>query len=142
MRKVETSVRSPAGLEWTIFRNLPRIALLSLVVLVILRALLGIALTFSHRPNLSKDLGTLDYSLVGIGVTLALMLIFTAFFCATILIAKGPQYTADSYEVDDTEFPTGRRTDERGLVVDAMTTEGADAPPCTTRNAGGVSSEL
>ena len=106
MRKVETSVRSPAGLEWTIFRNLPRIALLSAVALVILRALLGFALALTYRANLAKDLGMLDYTLLGVGVALALFLIFTAFFCGIILIAKGPQYTADSYEVNDADFPS------------------------------------
>ena len=106
MKRVETSVRSPAGLEWTIFRNLPRIALLSAVALIILRVLFGFAMALTYRPNLAKDLGTLDYTFLGIGVTLALSLIFTAFFCGIILIAKGPQYTADSYKVSDADFPS------------------------------------
>jgi hypothetical protein len=105
MKRVETSVRSPAGLEWAIFRSLPRIALLSAAALAILRTLLGIALTLTYRANVEKDLGMLDYTFLGIGVTLALFLIFTAFFCGIILIAKGPQYTADSYEVNDAESP-------------------------------------
>lgn len=106
MKKVANSERSPAGLEWAIFRKIPHLAFFGCVLIAILRIAGRLAVSATDGFHAETSLRILDFVLLGLGVSMALLLTLTALGCAIVLIAKGPQYTADSYEVNDAESPS------------------------------------
>jgi len=106
MRKVANSPRAPAGLEWVIFRNLPRLVCLGAGVLAAMRLLFGVVAGADDGLDASRNSQILDFAFLGMGVSMLLLAVLVGLGCVIVLIAKGPQYTADSYEVNDADAPS------------------------------------
>ncbi len=105
MKKNPDSVRAPAGLEWRLFKNLPRLALLGFLVMgaawlgLRLWPLEGDAALIAHKTQ------TFDYALLGLAIFHLTMVFTVAFGCVIVMIMKGPHYTSDSYELQDADRP-------------------------------------
>ena len=48
---------------------------------------------------------TFEYALMGLAIFHLTMVLTVAFGCVIVMIMKGPQYTSDSYPVQDAERP-------------------------------------
>ncbi len=106
MKKNPNSIRAPAGLEWRLIRKLPKYALLGLLALTVLWAVLH-AWPFDGDPqDIERKLRTFDYTLVGAAIFYLTMVITAALGCLIVMIMKGPQYTSDSYPVQDADRPS------------------------------------
>ncbi len=106
MKKNPHSIRAPAGLEWRLIRKLPKLLLLGLLALL---ALWGIvhAWPFDGDPqSIVRKLRTIDYTLIGAAIFHLTMVVTVALGCLIVMIMKGPQYTSDSYPVQDAERPS------------------------------------
>jgi hypothetical protein len=105
MKKNPDSIRAPAGLEWRLFKKLPKLTLLGLLALL---ALWGAAHAwpFDGDPHAwVRRLRTFDFMLAGMAIFHLTMVATVAIGCLVVMIMKGPQYTADSYPVQDAERP-------------------------------------
>ena len=55
---------------------------------------------------LAAELRTIDYTLIGAAIFHVTMVVTVALGCLIVMIMKGPQYTSDSYPVQDAERPS------------------------------------
>lgn len=99
------SVRSPAGLEWAVWRKLPLITAVGTVLPLLL---LGASRWLS--PDVAegfRDPASLRFEFVLIGVVLLhwTLVLTAAIGCAIVILMKGPTYTADSYPMPDADRP-------------------------------------
>ncbi len=105
MKKNPNSIRAPAGLEWRLVRKLPGLCGIGLLLLL-LAWVLGMVLPFDGDPqDIARRLRTFNYTLIGLAIFHVTMVLTVAFGCLIVMIMKGPQYTSDSYPVQDAERP-------------------------------------
>jgi len=102
MRKHHPVHRSPSGLEWFLFRKIPLMTLLGLLVL---GALWTAGQYWPWEGDAEKQFQLFEFALIGAAIFLATMLVTLAIGCVVVLIMKGPRYSADSYPVEDAEHP-------------------------------------
>jgi len=103
LKKLPGFQRAPAGLEWAVLRRLPRITAVGTAVLL--------AAAIATHLLLGSDAASAKLA-TGIHIALAstLVLHLTAAFtvalaCLIVVIAKGPAYVADAYELIDADQP-------------------------------------
>ncbi|MCX7945573.1 MAG: hypothetical protein N2557_01170 [Hydrogenophilus sp.] len=97
-RKLPGSRKAPAGLEWKIFKRLPRWLAGGLIVCA-LPPLIGRWWYSDLGPAAEKYLNTLDIlALAALGLHLTIILTL-AFGCIIVMIMKGHAYVADGLEV-------------------------------------------
>ncbi len=109
LTKLPHSVRSPSGLEWTLWRKLPLI----LVVGTALPILLALALHLLTPQGTGTDtrwLQTMDYLVAGVVVVHWSAVLTVAIGCVVVMLMKGPGYVADPLELSDSDKP--RSTDK------------------------------
>ena len=105
MKKNPDSIRAPAGLEWRLIRKLPRLTWLGLLALLLLWGALH-AWPFDGDPHdIERRLRAFNYMLIGLAIFHITMVVTVALGCLIVMIMKGPQYTSDSYPVQDAERP-------------------------------------
>jgi hypothetical protein len=98
--------RAPAGLEWTILRRLPMITAAGTAALI--AGALAAGLLLGGDPASAK-LGTTIQIVLASTLVLHWTVAFTvALACLIVLIAKGPAYVADAYELIDSDRPANR----------------------------------
>lgn len=103
LRKLPGFRRAPVGLEWTVLRLLPVIALAG-TVLPLVGAL--VAPTFlAGDPASAKLTTTVQIVLTGVLVLHWTVVFTVALLCMIVLIAKGPAYVADAYPLIDSDRP-------------------------------------
>lgn len=95
--------RAPAGLEWSVLRRLPLIALAG-TVLPLAGALVA-ALVLGGDPASAKLIVTLRIVLVSVLVLHWTVVFTAALVCVIVLVAKGPAYVADAYPLIDSDRP-------------------------------------
>ena len=106
MKKNPDSIRAPAGLEWRLVKKLPKYALIGFLVLDVLWGMLHAWPIEGDPQDIERKLRTLDYALVGAAIFHLTMVITVALGCLIVMIMKGPQYTSDSYPVQDADRPS------------------------------------
>ena len=93
LRKDPNSIRSPAGLEWRIWKKLPLILLVGTGVPV--------------QPDGARDPAIMRFEFVMIGLVILhwTLVLTVAIGCAIVMLMKGPNYKADSYPMPDSDEP-------------------------------------
>ncbi len=105
MKKNPDSVRAPAGLEWKLMKKLPKLTVVGLLGLLALWVIAQ-AWPFDGDPEkIAHMLRTFNYVLIGLAIFHLTMVLTVALGCFIVMIMKGPQYTSDSYPVQDAERP-------------------------------------
>lgn len=103
LRKLPGSRRSPPGLEWSVLRRLPMIFVAGTVVLIV--AALASTLAPGGDAAAAKLATTVQIALAS-ALVLHWTVVFTvALACVIVVIAKGPAYVADAYELIDADRP-------------------------------------
>lgn len=105
MKKNPDSLREPPGLEWRLFKKLPRLTLLGFLLLGLAWLVLELWATRTTPDATVHKAQTLEYALIGLGIFHLTMVLTVAFGCVIVMIMKGPQYTSDSYELQDADRP-------------------------------------
>ncbi len=105
LQKIPNSIRTASGLEWRLWRKLPKIALLGTVL-----PLLGLGvLHWMSDPEASaaqaRWLQMADIIVVAVVVFHLTMVFTVAIGCVIVMVMKGPGYTADSYPVSHSDQP-------------------------------------
>jgi len=106
MIKSPNPKREPPGLEWWLFKRLPKIALLGLSLF----GLAWLAIRFwpwsGREDQVQSAAGQAEFALLG-GFIFFITMLFTVLIgCIIVLVMKGPAYTSsDSFRVEDAESP-------------------------------------
>lgn len=105
LHRLPGSRREVSGFEWTLFRKLPRIALLG----TLLPALAALAMRWLPLEGtgeaLEKQLQMADILAISV-IVMHWTAVFTlAIGCIIVILMKGHAYVADSYALDDAERP-------------------------------------
>lgn len=103
MNKLPGHRRAPAGLEWAVLRRLPKIAVVGTALPVVGTA--AAALFFGTDAAAAKLATTIQIVLASLLVLHWTAVFTVALACLIVLIAKGPAYVADAYELIDADRP-------------------------------------
>jgi hypothetical protein len=97
LRKLPGFQRSPAGLEWRLFRRLP--AILAWGTALPLLGVLALWWSSSTDPLAPEDPALMlwMYQLLGLVILHWTLVLTVAIGCGIVLLMKGPAYAADTY---------------------------------------------
>jgi len=100
LRKLPGHRRSPAGLEWALWRRLPAVLFWGTA----LPALLAAALHFGADPDASaathRNVLLAEYLLLGVVALHWTLLLTVALGCLIVMAMKGPAYVADAFPAE------------------------------------------
>ncbi len=105
MKKNPDSVRAPAGLEWRLFRKLPCLTVIGFAVLGLAWIALKLWPLEGDAVAIARKTHNFEFALIGLAIFHLTMVLTVAIGCVIVMIMKGPQYTSDSYELQDAERP-------------------------------------
>ena len=97
------------GLERVILGKLPLYSLGGTLIPVFMSLLARCFPRQTESSLLGKQIMTVDIFAIAIGITAWTAVLTVAIGCIIVIVMKGPQYTADSYHIDDSEFPAGSK---------------------------------
>ncbi len=105
LRKLPGFKRSPPGLEWAVLRRLPMVTVAGTAGLIV--AALATALFLDGADAAAAKLAATVHIALASALVLHWTVVFTlALACVIVVIAKGPAYVADAYELIDADRPT------------------------------------
>jgi len=104
LNKLPDSIRSPAGMEWTLWRKLPLIWLAGTAVPLLAAIALHV---FTNQDNDAQVrwLQTMDYVVAGVVIFHWTTVFTIAIGCIVVMLMKGPGYVADALEVSHSDKP-------------------------------------
>jgi len=104
LNKLPGFERSSPGLEWTVLRRLPMVAVAGTAGLIV--AALVTALFFEGSDAAAAKFATTVHIVLASALVLHWTVVFTVgLACVIVVIAKGPAYVADAYELIDADRP-------------------------------------
>ncbi len=103
--KKDPRYRQASGLEWQIFKKLPLALLASTVIPVLMSLLVRFYPTSKDIDAQIKIEQSVDIFAVAVGITLWTAVFTVAIGCIVVIVMKGPRYTADSYNLQDRNYP-------------------------------------
>lgn len=123
--KMRRHQRYVGGLELVLLTRMPRffLAATAIPLLISLFARLPLYLDEPNTLESVKALMSVDIFSIALLITLWAALFTVAIGCIIVWVMKGPEYTADSYHLQDSETPdredTTKRDRCRGIVIPA-----------------------
>lgn len=105
LEKVPNSIRSASGLEWTLWRKLPLIALLGTLLPLLGLGILYAMTDVDASASAARSLQLARYVVVAVIVFNWTMVLTVAIGCVVVMVMKGPGYQADSYAVSHSDQP-------------------------------------
>jgi hypothetical protein len=109
LKKASNSIRSPSGLEWSLWKKLPAIALIgTLLPLLALGAIHGWA---DPQTSAAQDrmLQLADIVVIAVLVFHWTMVVTVGIGCVIVMVMKGPSYQADSYPISHSDAPRAQQ---------------------------------
>jgi nicotinamide riboside transporter PnuC len=109
LKKASNSIRSPSGLEWSLWKKLPAIALIgTLLPLLALGAIHGWA---APQTSAAQDrmLQLADIVVIAVLVFHWTMVVTVGIGCVIVMVMKGPSYQADSYPISHSDAPRAQQ---------------------------------
>jgi hypothetical protein len=100
--------RSPSGLEWVLWRRLPFIFAVGVLVplaVMLLAWLLGLG---EVDAATQRELTQWVYMMVGLLILHLTLVLTLAIGCVIVMVMKGPAYVADPYFFDGSKEPLQR----------------------------------
>jgi hypothetical protein len=105
LEKSTVSVRARSGLEWTIWRKLPLIAIAGTMLPILLAAALHFVIENDTDSAQLRWLQVVDFVVVAVVIFHWTMVLTVGIGCCIVMVMKGPGYTADSYQVSHSDHP-------------------------------------
>lgn len=104
--------RSPAGLEWTFLKMIPKILLGAIFVPALMSVFVRLFPISGTAAEIARHQHGIDILAIALCVT-ALTAVFTiTIACVIIVVMKGPAYVADAYELNDADRPDASANSE------------------------------
>lgn len=131
LQKIPRSVRYASGLEWTLWRKLPLIALLGTALPVLALLVLHIWADPQASASQARWLQMANFFVGAVVAFHWIMVLTVGIGCVIVMIMKGPGYMADSYPVSHSDQPRPHpETDEEAARNRApgARSEATDAP--------------
>ena len=97
--------RTASGLEWTLWRRLPLIAVVGTLLPLAGLALVYLLANSQPDPAEARWLQMLNYVVGGVIVFHWSMVATVAIGCLIVMVMKGPGYVADGYRVSHSDQP-------------------------------------
>ncbi len=104
LQKLPGSIRSASGLEWTLWRKLPAIALIGSAVPVLVLGAYHLVADVSS-PAQERALQLVDYAVLGVLAVHWTAILTVGIGCIIVMIMKGPGYVADGLAVSHSDHP-------------------------------------
>lgn len=104
LNKLPHSIRSASGLEWTLWRKLPAIALLGTALPVLALGAYHL-LADPTTPAEQRAMQLVDYAVFGVVVFHWTALLTVGIGCVIVMLMKGPAYVADGFPVSHSDQP-------------------------------------
>lgn len=104
LQKLPDSRRSPAGLEWQIWRSLPSICVAGTALPIGALVLLHLAMTPASVAD-ERWLLMVAYVVAGAVTFHWTALLTVAMACMIVMVMKGPAYVADAYPLPHSDHP-------------------------------------
>ena len=105
LQKLPGFQRSPAGLEWTLWKRLPAILGWGTALPVLLAVAWHLASPDVPTPAQERSLLLVDYVVAGVVVLHWTVVLTLAIGCIIVMLMKGPAYVADAYPLNDSDRP-------------------------------------
>jgi hypothetical protein len=105
LQKLPGFQKSPAGLEWTLWKRLPRILLWGSALPVLAAAAWHLFSPDQPTPAQERSLLLVDYVVAGVVVLHWTVVLTLAIGCIIVMLMKGPAYVADAYHLNDSDRP-------------------------------------
>ena len=105
LRRLPGWTESAPGLEWTLWKKLPWIALVGTALPL---ALIGLAYWTADlpvTPDAERALTQWFYLAIGVVMLHWTLMLTMAIGCVVVMIMKGPAFVADGFEVQHTDTP-------------------------------------
>jgi hypothetical protein len=105
--QLPSSRRSPAGLEWALWKRLPAILAVGTLLPLVVTALVHLIAPAEATAQEARDLLQFDYVVAGWIVFHWTLVLTVASGCFIVRVMKGPAYVADAYwmEASDVVAP-------------------------------------
>ncbi|OYU46011.1 MAG: hypothetical protein CFE44_04460 [Burkholderiales bacterium PBB4] len=97
LNKLSGFQRSASGLEWTLWKRMPGIALAGTVLPLLVVGLAYTGLPESPSPAELRSFTLLQYTVVGVVVLHWTLVVTVTIGCMVVMVMKGPAYVADAY---------------------------------------------
>lgn len=132
LHKLPGFQRSAAGLEWVLWRRLPRILVWGTALPVLLAVAAHLWAPEPASDQLARDLQLFDY-VTGVVVLHWTLVLTLAIGCVIVMVMKGPAYVADAYPLNDRDTPLDtsdtRLEAELGAALDTSVVNSDARPP-------------
>lgn len=113
LQKLPHTRRAASGLEWTLWRKLPLIALLGTALPLLGLGLVHLLVDAEAGAAQARWLQMADYIAWGVLIFHWTMVITVGIGCIIVMVMKGPGYVADGYNVSHSDRPRKtQQTDE------------------------------
>ena len=105
LKKASNSIRTPSGLEWSLWKKLPAIAFIG--TLLPLLALGAMHWWADPQTSAAQDrmLQLADIVVIAVLVFHWTMVVTVGIGCVIVMVMKGPSYQADSYPISHSDAP-------------------------------------
>lgn len=100
-KKLKGFQRSPAGLEWEIWKKLPHIWATGTVLPLLASAGAYLLDDIEATTRNARAVEQFFYVMVGLVVLHWTLVLTLAIGCAIVMLMKGPAYVADAYEMEE-----------------------------------------
>ena len=110
LHRLPGSRREHSGFEWTLFRQLPRLAGIGTVLLLLVAAACRLLPLTGTPAEVEKQLQTVDILAISLLVTHWSLVFTLAVVCIIVMLMKGHGYVADAYELQDADQPRQERS--------------------------------
>ncbi|OGB09774.1 MAG: hypothetical protein A3E79_14880 [Burkholderiales bacterium RIFCSPHIGHO2_12_FULL_61_11] len=125
LQQLPRTGRAASGLEWTLWRKLPLIALLGTALPLLGLGLLHLLADPEASAAQARWLQMADYIVLGMVVFHWAMVLTVAIGCVIVMVMKGPGYVADGYPVSHSDRPREtQQTDEEAASARAYSATG------------------
>jgi hypothetical protein len=120
LQKLPHAPRAASGLEWTLWRKLPLIALLGTVLPLLGLGLVHLLVDPEAGAAQARWLQMADYVALGVLIVHWTMVVTVGIGCIIVMVMKGPGYVADGYNVSHSDRPRETpQTDEEAAAARA-----------------------
>jgi hypothetical protein len=111
LNKLTGFQRSASGLEWTLWKHMPSIALAGTLLPLLVMGLAYLGLPESPTPAELRSFTLLQYTVVGVVALHWTLVLTVSIGCIVVMVMKGPAYVADAYPlpVEKDDVPGGQR---------------------------------
>ncbi len=118
LQRLPGFTRTAPGLEWTLWKKLPWIALVGTALPMAWVGLAYLAAPENPTPASERELTQWFYIAIGVVVLHWTLVLTAGIGCVIVMLMKGPAFVADGFDVQHSDHPGSRPTPARTAPTD------------------------